>query len=505
MREPSFGRRAAGLGRRLLLLAIVAVVAVAGAVTLWAGFTAPTARLAAPIDVVGRATPLSVTVDSGRSGLRTFRVELQGEKGSTVLAEEEFPRDGLLGSGVTSRTIETVLDARTAGLAEGPATLVVRARDWSPLGSLRGESVVLERPVRVDLTPPTIAVLGTQHYLTRGGSDAVAYTVGDDAVRSGVEIGEYFFPGDAGLLAEANGRFAIYAMPQDLEATARPKVMAEDAAGNRREVTFPVTVKDKTFPAEEIRLDDQFLTVKIPDLLAQNELTPAADPVQSYLLVNRDLRKKSEQRIQEITRTSEPRLLIDGAFRQQPGSKVGSRFAERRTYRYNGEVIDTQVHLGYDLASVKLAPVNASNAGKVVFVGNLGIYGNAVLIDHGLGLSSLYAHLSSASVTQGQEVTKGEEIGRTGDTGLAGGDHLHFSILLRGHHIDPVEWWDPKWLQNRILAQMTAAAPSGATAPGTPPAPAAPPAAPAPVAPGGARAPANAPAASAAPHAGAPG
>jgi murein DD-endopeptidase MepM/ murein hydrolase activator NlpD len=259
-------------------------------------------------------------------------------------------------------------------------------------------------------------------------------------------------------------------MPQYLDVTARPKVIAEDAAGNRREVPFPVSVKDKTFPAEEIRIDDQFLTVKVPEILATNGLAPVADPVQSYLLVNRDLRRKSEERIAEITRKSEPRMLIDGAFRQQPGSQVGSRFAERRTYRYNGDVIDTQVHLGYDLASVKQAPVNASNAGKVAFVGNLGIYGTAVVIDHGLGLSSLYAHLSSANVTEGQEVTRGQEIGRTGDTGLAGGDHLHFSILLRGHHVDPVEWWDPKWLQNRIVAQMSGPAPT--PQPGTAPSPA---------------------------------
>mgnify|MGYP001433749126 CR=1 FL=1 len=470
MREPSFGRRAAGLGRRLLLLAIGAAMAAAGALTLWGGFKAPVAKIAAPIEVVGRATPLAVTVDSGRSGLRTFRVELVGAKGSTVLAEEEFPRDGILGSGVTSRTIETVLDARRAGLEEGPATLVVHARDWSPVASLRGESVVLEQPVRVDLTPPVITVLPAQHYLTRGGSEAVAWTVSEDTVRTGVEIGTYFFPGDSGLIAEPNGRFAIYAMPHDLDVAARPKVVAEDAAGNRREVPFPVAVKDKAFPEEEIRIDDQFLTVKVPEILSTNGLSPAADPVQSYLLVNRDLRRKSEAKIAEITRTSEPRMLIDGAFRQQPGSQVGSRFAERRTYRYNGEVIDTQVHLGYDLASVKQAPVNASNAGKVAFVGNLGIYGTAVMIDHGLGLSSLYAHLSSANVTEGQTVAKGEEIGRTGDTGLAGGDHLHFSILLRGLHVDPVEWWDPKWLQNRILAQMNAPAPT--PRPGAAPSPA---------------------------------
>lgn len=462
-----------GLGRRLLLTAILIVLLALGGWLAWSGVSAPVAKLASPLDVVGRATQVVVTLDAGRSGLRSYQIALEGEQGSTVLAEEQVPRAGLLGSGVRSRTVEVVADARAAKLPEGPARLVVRARDFGPLAPLRGERVVLEHPVRVDLTPPNVTVLGGQHYLTRGGSDAVAYTVGEDAVRSGVEVGDYFFPGEAGVLADPNGRFAIYAMPQDVEPSVRPKVVAEDAAGNRREVPFPVAIRDKTFPSEDIVISDDFLTVKVPEILAANELSPAADPVASYLLVNRDLRRKSEQQVKEVTRTSEPRLLLDGAFRQQPGSKVGSRFAERRTYRYGGEIIDNQVHLGYDLASVKQAPVNASNAGKVVFVGNLGIYGNAVLIDHGLGLSSLYAHLSSTSVSEGQEVAKGDEIGRTGETGLAGGDHLHFSILLRGNHVDPVEWWDPKWLQNRIVATMTidgaAPATAGASPTGTTP------------------------------------
>jgi murein DD-endopeptidase MepM/ murein hydrolase activator NlpD len=476
MREPSFGRRAIGLGRRLLLLALGTVLVAAVGFVLWAGLQPPKAHLAAPVEVIGRATPLSLTIDAGRSGLRSWQVALRGAKGATVLASDELPRSGPLGSGVRSRTVDLVVDAHAAGLAEGPATIVVQARDYGPLAALRGASVVLEQPVKVDLTPPTVTVLGGQHYLTLGGSDAVAYTTSDDAVRSGVEIGGYFFPGDAGVMADPAARFALYAMPYDLPATARPKVVAEDAAGNRREVPFPVTVRDKTFPSEELNISDEFLTVKIPEILAANDLQPGADPVASYLLVNRDLRRTSEERIKQITRVSEPRLLIDGAFHQQPGSKVGSRFAERRTYKYKGEVIDAEVHLGYDLASLKQAPVHAGNSGKVLFTGNLGIYGNAVIIDHGLGLSSLYAHLSSIAVKPGQDVTKDEEIGRTGETGLAGGDHLHFAIQVRGNHVDPVEWWDPRWLKNRILSELDQPAPTPSPAPPGAPAASAPPA-----------------------------
>jgi hypothetical protein len=460
MREPSFGRRAIGFGRRVVLLTLAVVLLLVVGVTLWAGLSAPRATLARPLEVVGRATPVSLALEAGRSGLRSWQVLLVGDKGEAVIAEEELPRTGVLGSGVRSRTVDLVADARKAGLDEGPAQLVVRARDYSPLRSWRREAVVLEQPLNVDLTPPSVTVQGGQHYLTRGGSDAAVYTVGEDAVRSGVEVGSSFFSGDAGVVPDPAVRVALYALPYDLEATSRPKVVAEDAAGNRREVPFPVTVRDKTFPTEEIVITDDFLTVKVPEILEANEMQPASDPVASYLMINRDLRRRSEERIKEIVAKSEPRLLLDGAFRQQPGSQVGSRFAERRTYRYNGEVIDTQVHVGYDLASVKQAPVNASNRGRVVFVGNLGIYGTAVLIDHGLGLSSLYAHLSSTEVSEGQEVAKGQQVGRTGETGLAGGDHLHFSILLRGTHVDPVEWWDPKWLQNRVLAQLEPPAPA---------------------------------------------
>ena len=117
-------------------------------------------------------------------------------------------------------------------------------------------------------------------------------------------------------------------------------------------------------------------------------------------------------------------------------------------------MIDNQTHLGFDLASLRMSPVAAGNDGKVVFADNLGIYGNTVILDHGLGLFTLYAHLSSISVKVGETVTRGQAIGQTGATGLAGGDHLHFSAMVRGIHVDPVEWWDPKWITDHVKAKI---------------------------------------------------
>jgi murein DD-endopeptidase MepM/ murein hydrolase activator NlpD len=176
--------------------------------------------------------------------------------------------------------------------------------------------------------------------------------------------------------------------------------------------------------------------------------------VETFLKVNRDVRRQNSAEIVRVTGKTENRKLWEGRFLRLSKSATRARFAERRTYHYKGRTIDRQVHLGIDLASIKQAPVPAANSGKVVFVGSLGIYGNTVVIDHGLGLFSLYAHLSSISRDEGQAVGQGDIIGRTGSSGMAGGDHLHFSMLVHNTFVSPVEWWDETWINNNISGKL---------------------------------------------------
>jgi murein DD-endopeptidase MepM/ murein hydrolase activator NlpD len=133
---------------------------------------------------------------------------------------------------------------------------------------------------------------------------------------------------------------------------------------------------------------------------------------------------------------------------------VESKFADHRTYFYQGKEVDQQVHLGFDLAVTQKIPVLAGNDGRVVFADYLGIYGNCVVVDHGMGVQSLYGHLSSIEVKAGDTVKKDQRIARSGMTGLAGGDHLHFSIQLQGHPVNPVEWWDPHWIEDRVTRKL---------------------------------------------------
>jgi murein DD-endopeptidase MepM/ murein hydrolase activator NlpD len=98
--------------------------------------------------------------------------------------------------------------------------------------------------------------------------------------------------------------------------------------------------------------------------------------------------------------------------------------------------------------------VPAANDGRVVLADKLGIYGNCVVVDHGYGLQSIYGHLSEFAVKAGDTVKKGQSLGRSGSTGLAGGDHLHFSMQVDGVQVNPIEWWDEHWIKDRILSKV---------------------------------------------------
>jgi murein DD-endopeptidase MepM/ murein hydrolase activator NlpD len=109
-----------------------------------------------------------------------------------------------------------------------------------------------------------------------------------------------------------------------------------------------------------------------------------------------------------------------------------------------------------DIASTARAEIRAANRGKVVFAQYLGIYGNVVIIDHGQGIASLYSHLSSIETSVGTLVEKDQPIGRSGTSGMAGGDHLHFSMLIHGIFVTPIEWWDQNWINVTIKSALNA-------------------------------------------------
>jgi murein DD-endopeptidase MepM/ murein hydrolase activator NlpD len=362
--------------------------------------------------------------------------------------QEEFPAGG-----PREADRPVTLDAAALGLKEGPAELHVFAHDR--LWRLRPDrSVRLVHRFTVDLTPPTIELRGATGYIKHAGAGIVVYRV-TGATRSGVAVGPAFFPGTTGLAQDPAVHVALFTVPYTGTPTP-PSVVAEDEAGNQRVTTVPVTFLPTRFPKDTIKLTDAFLQRKIPELAPQTPGNATPEQlVEAFLKVNRDGRKAAEAKNREASQgETGARPLWQGAFRQQSNTKVFANYPEERTYVYDGKVIDTQWHLGIDLASRKQSPVEASNAGRVVFTGPNGIYGNTVILDHGLGLATLYGHLSEIAVKVGQTVARGEPLGRSGETGLAGGDHLHFAMLVRGIYTNPLEWWDDHWIRDRIAKPL---------------------------------------------------
>ena len=394
---------------------------------------------------------------------RTVTLRLRAPAGALESVEARVTQDGNVRTVLTEefpagapREAERplTLDAGALGLKEGPAELQVFARDalWRPRPD-RGPR--LTHRFTVDLTPPTIELRAATGYIKHAGAGVVIYRI-TGASRSGVQVGQAFFPGTTGLAQDPGIQVALFTVPYNGPQTP-PAVFAEDVAGNQRVIGVPVTFLPARFPKDTIKLTEAFLQRKVPELAPQTPGNATAQQLfEAFLKVNREGRKANEAKIRETgLAANSPKPLWQGVFRQQPNTKVFANFPEERTYTFDGRVVDTQWHLGIDLASRKQSPVEASNAGRVAFTGPNGIYGNMVVLDHGLGLVTLYGHLSEIAVKVGQTVGKGEAIGRSGETGLAGGDHLHFAVLVHGVYTSPLEWWDEHWIRDRIAKPLT--------------------------------------------------
>jgi len=457
---------------KLILLSLI-LIAIAGAGVMYymAGQEAgPSITIHSPQKYIGRSTPLAVSFASQTELADTvITIEQNGKAVPLENMKTETPAPGQLNA---SGTIQG------AGLVNGPATLVVDAGRKVFFG-LRTVHSHERRELVARLDPPRVSVVSIHHFINLGGAEFVVLRATPEDVEAGVQVGDTryrLYPGSAAGITDPAMRVGFFALRHDQDVSARISAYARDAAGN--EVLVPLEHQPfvKKFVQSKIPIDQKFVDRVVPAIASHTpdlkiDTGSPEGLLKGFLEINGNLRKKNNDFIASLAAKSEPRMLWTEAFAQMMNSQVESRFADRRTYYFGDQEIDKQVHLGFDLATVQQAPVHAANTGKVVFADFLGIYGNCVIIDHGLGVQSLYAHLSQIGVKQGDTVTKGQEIGRTGSTGLAGGDHLHFTMLLQGTPVNPVEWWDPHWLQDRVNRKITEA---GGTAPKAPEAPKAP-------------------------------
>jgi hypothetical protein len=454
-------RRAAGCFLRVLLVLVLLILIVGAFAGFYSGAT-PKLTVESALKGIGRRTPIQIRIDDPQR-VQKVRVELLQNADVKPLMEKTFepqPAWKLWGAPPPAVLRVDVGRETVQGLRAGEATLRVTAER---AGSLfrRPDPVVQEIKLPVRLSPPTLQVSSSFHYVNQGGSEVVVYRVGEGAVKDGVQSGDWWFPSYP--MPGSNDkqmRLAFFAVPYDMTDASRVHLIAVDDVGNRAEAGFIDKFTPRPMTTDTIQITDAFMNKVVPEIMGQTpEVADQGDLLKNYIQINHDLRRKQNEMLKELGRKSEAKFLWTQPFIPMPNAKITAAFAQRRTYVYNEKSIDVEDHLGFDMASVMHDAVPASNSGKVVVARFFGIYGNAVIIDHGYGLQSLYGHLSSIAVKEGQMVQRGQELGRSGQTGLAGGDHLHFTMLLQGLAINPVEWWDPHWIQDRIARKLGAALP----------------------------------------------
>jgi len=429
--------------RNLVIFCALALVGLVVFVLLRDG-SAPVLKLTPQTGAASYTTNFNLNLSSSRAGLKEIVITATQDGKRVEVLRRNFPDKQLAHT-------EAFRLPRDAKFKEGPLELAITVRDNALLSFLGRGKTSLVQNLTLDFTPPRLSVNPGIHNVNQGGGGVVSYTVSKQVERTGVMVGERFFP----AFQQKGGEFLCYfAMPYDMPpASFKPKVMAQDKAGNEATQSINVLAIPKVFKSDKLNIPDEFLNDKMSQYSAM--YPELKTPLDIYKRVNTELRKQNEAELLKIGQETSPTPLWSGPFLRLPAAAGRAGFGDQRDYYYNGEKIDHQTHMGVDLASVANAPVPAANAGRIVYAGFFGIYGNCVIIDHGLGLQSLYSHLSEIIVAKGTDVKKGQIIAKTGATGLAGGDHLHFGMIVSGVQVSPVEWWDEHWIKDNIIKHMT--------------------------------------------------
>jgi len=399
-----------------------------------------------------RKDPLQIKI-SDDGALKSYSVTINDGSNAVVIANELIlkpTREKILKIVYPKKVVNGIrLDPRATKLQ-----VTVEVTDKSKWNFFQGNSVKKVLNVEVDYKRPDINILANSYSVTRGGVGLVIFQVKDEALKG-------FYVEAAGNRFKAQpykkeGYYAtLIAWPFDKE-NFTANIIALDKAGNKRISNIPFYLLGKRYKTSWIQARDKFIDGKISDLIASEPKYSIIDNrLEKLKTINETMRLENEKLIHSLGKTVSNEILNEWKIKKfyplRNAAKVAS-FGDDRHYYYEhkeNEVSESK-HVGLDLASTKMAKIVSSNAGKVVFADYNGIYGNMPMIDHGLGLYTLYGHCSNILVKTGDDIGAGFGIAQTGKSGLALGDHLHFGILVQGIEVRPEEWMDSKWIRDNV-------------------------------------------------------
>jgi len=391
--------------------------------------------------------PLEVVL-SDNYGLKSYLITLNdGEQEIAVARDSDL-------NNTKKRVVQVQYPQGQLNKKAKKLRLKVIVTDKSKWNSFSGNRAQKEITLKIDRKRPNVNILSNSYSITRGGSALVIFQAydNDELMQLRIEAGGRLY---AAQPYREDGYFVSLIAWPFREEHFQAKIIAKDRAGNSRSVEIPYYLKSKRYRTSTIKASDKFIDGKITDLAEVDNKYMKENRLERFKAINETMRIDNEKLIHKYTTKLSDKILTSWKIKKfyplRNGKKVAN-FGDHRYYYYDNKdnVISESYHLGYDMASVKMASIVASNGGKVVYADYNGIYGNMPIIDHGLGLYTLYGHCSSLEVKEGDEVKSGQVIAKTGTTGLALGDHLHFGILVQGVEVRPIEWLDSKWIRDNI-------------------------------------------------------
>jgi murein DD-endopeptidase MepM/ murein hydrolase activator NlpD len=399
-----------------------------------------------------RKTPLKIKL-SDESGLKSYEIKIRDDKNEIVVANEmilENVHDKMVEIKYPAKAVNGVLlDPRAEKLQ-----IIFTATDKSNWNFFQGNSVTKKINVFVDYKRPDVNILSNSYSITKGGSALVVFQVKDRALKSfSVEAAGNTFKAQP---YKKEGYYAtLIAWPFNVDHFVA-NIKAEDMAGNKRVTNIPLYLLNKKYKTSWIKATDKFIDGKISDLIdTEPKYSTIENRLDKLRTINETMRLDNEKVIHELSKNVSDEMIdswkIKKFYPLKNAAKVAS-FGDERHYYYGNRdnEVSHSYHVGLDMASTKMAKIVSSNAGTVVYDEYNGIYGNMPMIDHGLGLYTLYGHCSNILVQKGDRVAAGSVIAQTGKSGLALGDHLHFGVLVQGVEVRPEEWMDKKWIREKI-------------------------------------------------------
>jgi hypothetical protein len=430
----------------ILLAVLLLFAATVIALFVMSGHT--TLAMTPAVKTIGLNTPVSVKAFNPH-GERRLTAYIEQDGAHYPVFEKSDPSTRLFWSRSAAPRLYMfdVGKTKAPNLKEGKARLVVEAVS----NDLRASTDKAAYDLDVVLTAPRVIPDGLQHYVNQAGMELVTFTPSGSWSEAGVHVGKYNFRSFP-LPGHPDERFSMFAYAWDLPPDITPLVYARNSAGTEATGHFWFKLFPKKFRVRDFPIDDALMEKLVNSVDPTGQLVPGPDLLSRFLKINGEMRAKNNQQLADLRFKTEEKILWNGPFLHW--GKEEADFADARNYIYHGKQVDHQVHLGFDLSDVANGPVQAANDGRVVWAADLGIYGNCIVLDHGYALQSIYGHLKEIDVKVGDMVKKGQKMGIAGQTGLAGGVHVHFSMQLDGVEINPREWWDEHWIHDRIMSKL---------------------------------------------------